>query len=185
MNLKMFIFCSADIIIFFTTNLSYPLINCRSCIETEMDSSLSGQNNLAMAREAGADIIVAVNKCVASTSNKGNRKKIKHSVDYYIKENPFTTCFSHPKGDKSSQNGTGDAGKPTSHHSMYLGDGEFTDVRLNQESSICLKDTQSCLLKSKDNYGATLVTVVWCYRIHFPRICFQLLPLTQLEMFPW
>lgn len=48
--------------------LPYTWSILRSCLSVTL--AVSGQNVLAMAREAGADIIDAVSKCVASTSKE-------------------------------------------------------------------------------------------------------------------
>lgn len=50
--------------------LPYTWSNLRSRLSVTLAVSVSGQNALAMAREAGADITDAVSKCVASTSKE-------------------------------------------------------------------------------------------------------------------
>ena len=63
------------------SGLSYPLPILKSWpLVVTFGVLVSGQNVLAMAREAGADISDAVNKCAASTSKQKHMKDYTNSV---------------------------------------------------------------------------------------------------------
>lgn len=53
--------------------LVYPLSIFRSRLSVVLGISVSGQNVLAIAREAGADMTDAVNRCVALTSREKHK----------------------------------------------------------------------------------------------------------------
>ncbi len=55
--------------------LSYPRSILRSWLSVTLEFSVSGQNILEMAREAGADISDAVNKCVASILKEKHKEQ--------------------------------------------------------------------------------------------------------------
>lgn len=55
---------------------SYPWSTLMSWLSVVLVFSVSGQNVLEMAKEAGADITDAVNKCVASTSKETHNNKL-------------------------------------------------------------------------------------------------------------
>lgn len=67
---------------FIEITLTHPLSILTGRLDLE--TVVSGQNILAMAREAGADITVAVNKCVASTSKERQQMaQINFSFSFY------------------------------------------------------------------------------------------------------
>lgn len=90
-----FILSVYDVIMFDYSVITYPRSILRSWLAVTLEVSVSGQKVLAMAREAGADITEAVNKCDASISKE---RHIEHTYIYwpiicYYKRKSLITCL--------------------------------------------------------------------------------------------